>query len=147
MFGHSSFRYFLRPKPMWELLQNFIHSKISNCLTYLVRPRPVSSSSLQSLYQAVDFFVLNCSVSLLSLITSSKYLIKSIFRMKDLFHSCFTERVPGIRGAIGGAWSLCLDMYFSADQESETRSGSRGGLLSKRFTAWHPKTTSSLSTT
>lgn len=133
VFIHSSFSHFLRPKPMWQLSQNFIRSKISNCLTYLVRPRPVSSSRLPSLCQAVDFFLLNCSVSLLFLITSSKYLIKIIFRMKDLFHSCFTERVPGIRGALAGAWSLWLDMYISAGQERETQSGSRGGLLSKRF--------------
>lgn len=133
MFVHSSFSHFLRPKPMWELSQNFICSKISNCLTYLVRPWPVSSSRLPSLYQAIDLFLLNCSVSLLFLITSSKYLIKSIFRMKDLFHSCFTERVPGIRGVLAGGWSLWLGMYTSAGQDRETQSGSRGGLLSKRF--------------
>ena len=86
MFIHSSFSHFLRPKPMWQLSQNFIRSKISNCLTYLVRPRPVSSSQLPSIYQAVDFFLLNCSATLLFLITSSKYLTKIIFRMKDLFH-------------------------------------------------------------
>lgn len=93
---------------------------------YLVRPWLFSYVRLPSLYQVLDFFLLNCTISLIFSSLQVNASLKASSWMKDLFLSCFlggcmaSWKPPMVVGACG------LDVLFN-------RSGKRDSKRSHRW--------------